>query len=86
MKMTVRATGQAPPETLINFDSCHMGDKFPMADSNHLYMPLCAICGKACDLETCKSDWNGKAVHEECLIAQLASRKISDPPANLKPS
>jgi hypothetical protein len=57
-----------------------------MADSNHLYTPLCAICGKACDLETCKSDWNGKAVHEECLIAQLASREISDPPANLKPS
>ena len=39
------------------------------------YMPPCAICGKPCDLETCKADWMGKAVHEECLAKAIAPRK-----------
>ena len=41
------------------------------------YMPPCAICGQPCDLETCKADWMGKAVHEECLAKALALPKRS---------
>jgi len=34
--------------------------------------PHCAICGKPCNLETCKTDEQGNAVHEECLVAKIA--------------
>jgi len=37
--------------------------------------PLCAIRGKSYDLETCKIDWNGKAVHEQCLVDLIAAKK-----------
>ena len=30
-----------------------------------------AICGKPVDLSTCKTDGDGKAVHAECLTAQV---------------
>ena len=36
---------------------------------------LCAICGKPCDLETCKADADGKAVHEDCLVNTLSEGK-----------
>ena len=35
--------------------------------------PVCALCGKPCDLKTCKTDERGNAVHEECLVAKIAS-------------
>jgi hypothetical protein len=38
-------------------------------------LPLCEICGEPCDLQSCKIDWNGKPVHEECLVDQITGRK-----------
>lgn len=35
---------------------------------------VCAICGKPVDLTTCKTNANGKAVHSECLLAQLRQK------------
>jgi hypothetical protein len=43
---------------------------------SRLTQPLCAICGKPCDLRTCKVDENGKAVHGECLAAKMAGAKV----------
>jgi hypothetical protein len=41
--------------------------------------PLCSICHKPVDLETSKTDHQGKAVHESCYSARLAHAK---PPAS----
>jgi hypothetical protein len=38
-------------------------------------IPLCSICHKPVELETSKTDHNGKAVHEECYSAQFSQRK-----------
>jgi len=32
---------------------------------------LCAICDKPVELETSKTDEQGRAVHEECYVADL---------------
>lgn len=32
---------------------------------------VCWICGKRVDLETCKTDEYGNAVHEECYAAKM---------------
>jgi hypothetical protein len=42
--------------------------------------PACAICGKSCDLETCKTDGNGKAVHAECLANKVVKDRIRPSP------
>lgn len=34
--------------------------------------PTCWLCGKAVSLETCKSDEHGRAVHEECYVADIS--------------
>jgi hypothetical protein len=34
-------------------------------------LPTCVICRQPCPLETCKVDADGKAVHEECLVARM---------------
>ena len=43
------------------------------------FIPLCSICHKPVELETSKTDHNGKAVHEECYSAQFSQQK---PPAD----
>lgn len=43
------------------------------------FVPLCAICGKPCDLETCKITYDGKPVHEECLVRKLTERAQQKP-------
>lgn len=35
---------------------------------------VCAICGNRVDLVTCRADGDGKAVHSECLTAQLKQK------------
>ena len=42
-------------------------------------IPLCSICHKPVELETSKTDHNGKAVHEECYSAGFSQQK---PPAD----
>jgi hypothetical protein len=41
----------------------------------HTY--FCWICGHAVDLETCKSDEHGMAVHENCYVLKVALTKES---------
>jgi hypothetical protein len=33
--------------------------------------PICAICARPLELETCKVDEFGKAVHEECYLSRV---------------
>jgi hypothetical protein len=33
--------------------------------------PLCPICNQSVDLETCKTDHNGEAVHEDCYFFRV---------------
>jgi len=42
--------------------------------------PLCPICNKPLQLETSKTDENGRAVHEECYIKRLLA-SLQDPPS-----
>jgi hypothetical protein len=37
-------------------------------------IPTCGICGKHL-LEDCKIDGRGRAVHENCYLAKVVSRK-----------
>lgn len=32
---------------------------------------LCRICGKPVSVETCKTDGDGQAIHEECYVLEL---------------
>jgi hypothetical protein len=38
----------------------------------------CLICGKPCDLETCKVTFDGKPVHSDCLAKKLAEQRERD--------
>ncbi len=42
-----------------------------MADPAYASPHFCAICGKALDLETCKVNAEGRAVHSECVASKL---------------
>lgn len=62
-----------------------LGRGVPMA---HAIQPQfnCSICNKPVDLAIAKTDDDGKAVHDECYILNLAvkqpSRPINRPPAS----
>jgi len=38
---------------------------------------LCRICGKPAAVETCKTDGDGKAVHEECYVLNVKIEQAS---------
>jgi hypothetical protein len=38
-------------------------------------LTLCAICGIPVELEFCKTDEAGDAIHEQCYIAKMARTK-----------
>ena len=44
-----------------------------------LRLPRCAICNKPVELETAKTDENGKAVHGDCYAARLRLKEITPP-------
>jgi hypothetical protein len=46
-----------------------------MALSAQLYIPLCAICGKPCPLEECEVSYDGKPVHDDCIVKLLLEKK-----------
>jgi hypothetical protein len=48
-----------------------MTSPLPNPESLH----LCSICGKPLDLETCKADANGRAVHSKCIVGKLTTEK-----------
>lgn len=37
--------------------------------------PACSICGEPVNLQTAKSDGDGKAVHEECYVQKILDQK-----------
>jgi hypothetical protein len=45
-----------------------------------LRLPKCSICNKPIELETAKTDENGKAVHEECYVRVMRLKEITPPP------
>jgi hypothetical protein len=48
--------------------------KIAIRDAGHWITDLasCAICGRAVELECCKTDEHGEAVHEKCYAARMA--------------
>jgi hypothetical protein len=36
----------------------------------------CAVCGKPCSLENCKTDKFGRPVHDACYLMVLASKRV----------
>ena len=48
-----------------------------MQNNQFKHISLCWICGHAVDLETCKTDEYGMAVHENCYVLKLALAKES---------
>ncbi len=45
-----------------------------------LRLPHCAICNEPVELETSKTDENGKAVHEDCYARKIRLKEITPPP------
>jgi hypothetical protein len=41
--------------------------------------PVCPICKKPVDLQTCKTDHNGEAVHEDCYYFRVHNELQSRP-------
>ena len=40
--------------------------------------PLCSICSQPVLLETCNTDEDGQAVHEQCYVAALSTEHPND--------
>ena len=45
-------------------------------------LPNCSICNEPVEVETAKTDENGKAVHEDCYVRVLRLKKITPPKAS----
>jgi hypothetical protein len=43
--------------------------------SSTRWVPTCALCNKPVQLETCKTDECGKAIHQECYIGKVTRLK-----------
>jgi hypothetical protein len=39
----------------------------------------CAVCGKPCSLENCKTDELGRAVHDACYVMAMLSKQNLPP-------
>jgi hypothetical protein len=44
-----------------------------------VYLPDCSVCNEPVDLTIAKTDWNGRAVHEECYLLNLGLSRDADP-------
>jgi hypothetical protein len=38
-----------------------------------VWLPICVLCHSPVELETCKTDERGRAVHEECYVREIRS-------------
>jgi hypothetical protein len=45
------------------------------APASTRWVPTCALCNNTVELETCKIDESGKAIHEECYLRKLIRLK-----------
>jgi hypothetical protein len=48
----------------------------------NLRLPKCSICNEPVELETAKTDEDGKAVHEDCYIRRARLKEITPPKAS----
>jgi hypothetical protein len=48
----------------------HKGD----AMHNGKHFPICPLCNEAVEVQTAKTDHDGKAVHEECYVQSLKAQ------------
>jgi hypothetical protein len=46
-----------------------------------LRLPKCSICNEPVELETGKTDEDGKAVHEDCYVLRMMRVKERTPPS-----
>ena len=46
-----------------------------------LRLPRCSICNEPVELETAKTDEDGKAVHEDCYVGRMMRLKEITPPS-----
>jgi hypothetical protein len=55
--------------------------RFPMSySSDHpVWTPACAVCKAPVELETCKTDERGTAVHEECYVRKIRLAQRTSP-------
>ncbi len=78
IKMTECASGLTRFEPLIEFPGYRnlpQGDGLSMTTPNQPYVPICAICGKPCNFEECKVTYDGKPVHDDCIVTLLLEKK-----------
>jgi hypothetical protein len=47
---------------------------------HNLRLPNCAICNDSVELETAKTDEDGKVVHEDCYARRMRLKEITPPP------
>jgi hypothetical protein len=47
-----------------------------------VWVPTCALCNGSVQLETCKTDERGSAVHEECYVrkVRVGANRVPIPP------
>ena len=45
-----------------------------------LRLPNCSICNERVELETAKTDEDGKAVHEDCYVQRMIRLREITPP------
>jgi hypothetical protein len=50
-----------------------------MTSSAPFYVRICSICGKRVNVESRKTDEEGRAVHEDCLVSRGDSKKSEGP-------
>jgi hypothetical protein len=50
------------------------------------WVPTCALCNDPVELETCKTDESGKAIHEECYLRKMIRLKLPHPTVVQLPS
>jgi hypothetical protein len=46
-------------------------------------LPTCSICNEPVELETTRSNENGKAIHEECYVLKVHLKQATTPPERL---
>jgi hypothetical protein len=43
-------------------------------------IPTCSICQRPVEVESSKTDENGKAIHEDCYVSKLSQTRLGKRP------
>ena len=67
------AANELDPYTFVRVrrEIVHLLDEKEQRITKSLPTVLCRLCGRAVELENCKTDERGRPVHEECYVAGL---------------